>query len=108
MTPETDATTHYFWAICRDFDLDNPELDREIYTGTEYAFIEQDEKIVEALQEVAGSGDFWAMKPSLLPADVGLVQSRRRLDKLIAAEEAGEAPEHGDDNEERLSQAAAS
>ena len=88
LTPETDKTTHYFWAIVRNFDLDNPTMDSEIRTGTEYAFVEEDEVMLHGVQEAMGDRDFWSMKPALLAGDVGAVELRRTLDKLIAAEQA--------------------
>jgi phenylpropionate dioxygenase-like ring-hydroxylating dioxygenase large terminal subunit len=91
-TPETDKSTHYFWAICRNFDLDNEKFDAEIRTGTEYAFVQQDEPMVEALQEVVGDREFWSMKPALLQGDIGTVEVRRALDRMIEKERA--APDH--------------
>ena len=85
-TPETDKSTHYFWAICRNFDLDNKEFDEEILAGTQYAFVEQDEPMVEALQELVGDREFWSMKPALLQGDIGTVEVRRALDRLIEQE----------------------
>ena len=88
LTPETATTTHYFWAICRTFERDNDQLDDEIRKGTEYAFIHEDEVMLHGVQEMLGDRDFWAMKPALLQADVGAVELRRTLDRMIAAEQA--------------------
>jgi phenylpropionate dioxygenase-like ring-hydroxylating dioxygenase large terminal subunit len=85
-TPESFGNTHYFWAICRDFDLDNDQLDKEVYAGTEFAVIQQDGILLTALQETMGDREFWSMKPALLQGDVGAVQIRRALDRLMAAE----------------------
>ena len=87
LTPETDKTTHYFWSICRGFDLDNPELDEQVRIGTEYAFVQEDEVMLHAVQEALGDTDFWSLKPALMQSDVGAVELRRALDKLIAAEQ---------------------
>jgi phenylpropionate dioxygenase-like ring-hydroxylating dioxygenase large terminal subunit len=91
LTPETETSTHYFWSICRDFNLNNPELDKAIREGTEYAFIEEDEVMLHALQDATEGKEFWSMKPALLQADIGAVQIRRELDRLIAAEQAESA-----------------
>ena len=91
LTPETGSTTHYFWAIARHFDLDNPVLDQQIREGTEYAFVHEDEVMLHGIQQAMGDGDFWAMRPALMPSDAGAVSLRRTLDKMIA-EERGEAP----------------
>ncbi|WP_144140863.1 aromatic ring-hydroxylating dioxygenase subunit alpha [Paraburkholderia sp. BCC1884] len=92
VTPETSTTSHYFWAICRNFELDNATLDDEIRAGTEYAFVHQDERLLQALQENMGGREFWAMKPVLLQGDGAAVRIRRRLDKMIREEEAVRAP----------------
>ena len=85
-TPETETSTHYFWAICRNFDIQNAKLDEEIYNGTEYAFVHQDQPILEGLQQIVGDREFWSMKPALLQGDVGAVEVRRALDRLIEDE----------------------
>jgi len=87
LTPETETSTHYFWSICRDFALDNDMLDQQIREGTEYAFIHEDEVMLHAVQEAIGDREFWSMKPALLQADVGAVELRRTLDRMIAAEQ---------------------
>lgn len=86
LTPETETTTHYFWGIARNFDLDNPGLDEQIRQGTEYAFVHEDEVMLHAVQEAMGDRDFWELRPALLPGDAGAVQLRRTLDAMIAAE----------------------
>jgi phenylpropionate dioxygenase-like ring-hydroxylating dioxygenase large terminal subunit len=90
-TPETDSTTHYFWAICRNFDIHNTVLDEEIMKGTEYAFVHQDQPLVEGLQQAVDGREFWSLKPALLQGDIGAVEVRRTLDRLIEKERA--APE---------------
>lgn len=87
LTPETETTTHYFWAIARNFALDDDELDENIRKGSEYAFIHEDEVMLHAVQEAMGDREFWSMKPALLGADVGAVELRRTLDRMIAAEQ---------------------
>jgi vanillate O-demethylase monooxygenase subunit len=87
-TPETDKSTHYFWAICRNFDLKNDKFVEEIRAGTEYAFVQQDEPMVESLQDVVGDREFWSMKPTLLQGDIGTVEVRRTLDRMIEKERA--------------------
>ena len=87
LTPETEETTHYFWTIARPFELDNDALDDQIRAGTEYAFVHEDEVMLHAVQEAMADRDFWDMKPALLQADVGAVELRRRLDKMISAEQ---------------------
>jgi phenylpropionate dioxygenase-like ring-hydroxylating dioxygenase large terminal subunit len=86
LTPETETTTHYFWSISRTFDADNTQLDEAIRKGTEYAFVHEDEVMLEAVQEAMGDREFWSMRPALAAADGPAVELRRALDRMIAAE----------------------
>lgn len=92
-TPETETTTHYFWSICREFDLNNPEMDQAIHAATDHAFVNEDEVMLRGVQEAMGDKNFWDMHPALIPADVGSVAARRALDRMIA-EENGERTAH--------------
>jgi len=86
LTPETEQTTHYFWAICRDFQMDNAALDEQMKIGATYAFVEQDERMLSAIQETVGSQNFWDLKPCLIADDIGAVRVRRQMDQLLKAE----------------------
>jgi vanillate O-demethylase monooxygenase subunit len=92
LTPETETTTHYFWCIARNFEMENDTLDDEIRQGSEYAFVHEDEVMLHDVQEAMGDRDFWMMKPALLPLDVGSAELRRALDRMIAAEQANTQP----------------
>lgn len=89
LTPESETTTHYFWSIARNFDTDNPALDANIRQGTEYAFTQEDEVMLAAVQQAIGDRDFWSMNPALIGADAPAVELRRRLDRMIADEQQG-------------------
>jgi phenylpropionate dioxygenase-like ring-hydroxylating dioxygenase large terminal subunit len=91
VTPETDRTSHYFWGIARSFQLNNPPLDEQMKIGANYAFSNQDEPMLEAIQNESGTQDFWKMKPALIIEDVSLTRVRRRMDELIEAENASTA-----------------
>jgi vanillate O-demethylase monooxygenase subunit len=86
LTPETEKTTHYFWAIARDFQLDNADFDAQIKIGATYAFVEQDERMLSAIQDTVGDQDFWGLKPCLIADDVGAVRVRREMDQMLKAE----------------------
>ena len=60
LTPETDTSTHYFWALCRDFKKDDVALDRMVAAETERIFTNEDEWMLEAVQEVMGTTDLGA------------------------------------------------
>jgi phenylpropionate dioxygenase-like ring-hydroxylating dioxygenase large terminal subunit len=87
VTPETEASSHYFWTIARNFLLDEA-LDKELRAQSERLFVEQDQWLLEALQAKVGDQEFWSMKPMLLPGDVGTVEVRRTVDRMLAAEQA--------------------
>ncbi|MFX6857786.1 hypothetical protein ABTH71_20815, partial [Acinetobacter baumannii] len=50
--PETEATTHYVWAIARDFDLDDDAMSEAFAEGAGYAFEHEDRPVIEAQQRV--------------------------------------------------------
>lgn len=87
MTPETETTTHYFWASARRHDLDNATADELFFAQVSEAF-EEDRVVLEAQQQVLNErGDSWDVT---LQADAGCFQSRKLLDRLIAAERQGD------------------
>jgi phenylpropionate dioxygenase-like ring-hydroxylating dioxygenase large terminal subunit len=49
VTPETDTTTHYFWAQCHDFDVHNSKLTDMLFEDVRTAFL-QDVEVFEAQQ----------------------------------------------------------
>lgn len=49
ITPETQTTTHYFWAQAHDFDVDNQDLTDMIFEQVKTAFLE-DKQVFEAQQ----------------------------------------------------------
>lgn len=86
MTPETERTTHYFFAASRNFELENVELNKRIAAIRNEIFSTEDEPMIAAQQDRMGAADFWEMKPLLLRIDEGAVRVRRKLEKMIAAE----------------------
>ena len=86
MTPETDRSTHYFWAGTRTFRINEPALDDRLRSVVERAFGTEDKPMIEAQQAMMGGVDFWSLKPLLLRGDAAGVLARRTLAKLIAGE----------------------
>lgn len=87
-TPETRSTTHYFFASTRDFAVDDAALNEMTRQTRERIFSTEDEPMIAAQQERIGDRDFWSLKPALLKIDEGAVKVRRRMEALIAAEQA--------------------
>lgn len=88
LTPETEHTTHYFFA----FGLPNGmgEAGRELlrYTvdGIMKPFEHEDLPMLEAQQRNLGDADFWSAQPALLPIDQGAIRARRIMERLIGSE----------------------
>lgn len=91
-TPETETTTHYWFAVCNPKSLGAQAEGwaEDFVTGLEYPFRNEDLPMLEHQQQMIGDRDFWSLKPVLMAGDAGAVRARRVLDKLIAAEKAGE------------------
>ena len=86
LTPETETSTHYFFAHARGFKLDDPKTDDIVREWQRVAFNEQDKPMIEAQQRVLGSADFMSKRPALQSNDLGTVRIRRVLAQLIAQE----------------------
>jgi vanillate O-demethylase monooxygenase subunit len=86
ITPETDTTTHYFWAQAHDFRLDDPTVTELLYRQVHTAFLE-DLAVIGSQQ-----GNLSAFGSDLPPAvdfnqDAGGLQARRIVDRILAEEQ---------------------
>jgi phenylpropionate dioxygenase-like ring-hydroxylating dioxygenase large terminal subunit len=88
MTPETDTTTHYFFALAHGFGLDDPSVTDGVYDEVLKAF-KEDGAMIEAQQQVIDR--LKSPQMVVIAADAGLMQMRRIMDRLIAAENEGVA-----------------
>jgi vanillate O-demethylase monooxygenase subunit len=89
MTPETETSTHYFWAFARNFRLDEPEVTDYLRANVGRTF-DEDKEMLESQQRNLGDAD--AAEPAFtiaVKADVGPTQGRRLLASLIASEARG-------------------
>jgi vanillate O-demethylase monooxygenase subunit len=88
LTPETAATTHYFFAAARPAGRElEPEVMSRLAEFRRIAFEEQDKPILDAQQAAVGEADFMSLRPALFSVDAGPVRMRRTLTRLLAAEE---------------------
>ena len=88
-TPETEYSTHYFFAHPHNFALDRPEVTAAIHANVEKAF-EEDSAMIHAQDAMLKLDPDFRMVP--IAADAALTQYRRLVAKLAAAEaEAGAA-----------------
>lgn len=88
-TPETRDTTHYIWAVARDFALGNAEFTAAMQGALEAAFHDEDMPIIRDVHRLMAGQDFWALKPVVLTGDAGGVRARRTLARLIEEEQSG-------------------
>lgn len=87
-TPETETTTHYWFAYCvpkstGDAGRDEAEVRIKALVTP---FTTEDLPMLEGQQRMMGESEFWALKPILLPSDAAAVRARRVLDKLVLDE----------------------
>ena len=86
LTPETERTTHYFWAAARDFDRDNEQTTGRIVDLVGRAFSTEDKPIIEAAQRnIEKTG---ATLRNFTTGDAGSAMVRRELERLAAKEQA--------------------
>lgn len=88
LTPETEDSTHYYWAAGRNRQHDNQEVAGMLHFGTQSAFENEDEPMIRAARSRMKSNDLFSHKPALLPMDEGAVRARRILKTKIDAENA--------------------
>ncbi len=91
ITPETEKTSHYFWAQAHDFDVKNEKLTDMIFEQVKTAFLE-DKAVFEAQQQVIDHDTSESQVD--IHADAGGLQARRILSRLyddeMAARQAAE------------------
>jgi len=78
LTPETEFSTHYFWASGRSYDIRNVERTRATEKSMHHIFETQDGPMCEAQQAaLGGDNDFLAAQPIILRADAAGLAARR-------------------------------
>jgi phenylpropionate dioxygenase-like ring-hydroxylating dioxygenase large terminal subunit len=86
LTPETERSTHYFWASGRDFDISNEALTAVFGETVGHAFGTEDKPILEEAQRMLD-----ATGPRLLnltAGDAGSARVRLEIDQLASSEAA--------------------
>jgi nitrite reductase/ring-hydroxylating ferredoxin subunit len=86
-TPETADTTHYFWAVARDFALGDAGFNAAMRGALENAFEHEDMPIIRDAHRLMAGRDFWDFNPVILSGDGGGVRARRMLERMIRREE---------------------
>jgi len=92
LTPETENSTHYFFAHPHNFAIEDPEVTASIHQSVVEAFAEDKEIILAQAKSLALKSNF---KTCGIRADEALVKYRRLVDRMLLAEaqeEAGKTP----------------
>jgi len=93
LTPESDGTTHYFWASTYVAGPGMPDMADMLTLLFAKAFDNEDKPIIEAAYANLDGADFWAQKPVSLGIDQGgtrarrLIQSRLRRQCVTASDD---------------------
>jgi phenylpropionate dioxygenase-like ring-hydroxylating dioxygenase large terminal subunit len=88
MTPETERTTHFFWAYLNNFEGDDTTISRSLLDSLIEGFME-DKAIIERQQKTLDEDPGFQMLGIL--ADAPLAHFRRLMSNLLDAEQAGAA-----------------
>ena len=86
-TPETEGTTHYYWAVARDFAIGDEGFNAGMRAALEHAFEHEDMPIIRDAHRLMAGRDFWDLDPVVLTGDGGGVRARRVLERLIREEQ---------------------
>jgi len=85
-TPESEFSTHYFFATRRNHAEEDAEYNVLKIQGMHGAFEDEDVPIINAVQEEMGDADFFDLNPVLMSNDAAPVRVRRLLLRLKEAE----------------------
>ena len=90
VTPETEHTSHYFWATCRSVAVDDRALDGMLRQLFQQAFDAEDKAIIEAAYDNVRLGHrgpgFWEQQPVFMPSDAGGARARRMIEAMLRRE----------------------
>ena len=90
ITPETDTTTHYFWAQAHNFKLDDPTVTELVFRQVHTAFLEDLAVIGSQQGNLEAYGDGLPDQVDF-NQDAGGIQARRVIDRILEEEANGSA-----------------
>jgi vanillate O-demethylase monooxygenase subunit len=85
ITPETEKSSHYFWAQAHDFDVKNQKMTDTVFEQANIAF-QEDKLVFEAQQRMIDADSSESQVD--IHADAGGIQARRILSRLHSEEQA--------------------
>jgi vanillate O-demethylase monooxygenase subunit len=86
LTPETERTTHVWFAWSRDFGSDYDDAHAQRFQEQSFAVMAEDVGIMEIQQAALDRGD--TFEPVAIRADATLIQARRIVERLAREEQA--------------------
>jgi phenylpropionate dioxygenase-like ring-hydroxylating dioxygenase large terminal subunit len=98
LTPETDASTHYFWFVQRCFALDDEKVSDEMRTAYAATF-DEDREMLAAIQKIQDQQG--ATQTLRLAIDTATVQLRRLVGRRIDAEESATQADQSEGHSDR-------
>ncbi|MBR0724993.1 aromatic ring-hydroxylating dioxygenase subunit alpha [Bradyrhizobium manausense] len=87
LTPETETSSHYFWAMSRDFRQNEDDLSHELLRVGVAVFDDEDKPVIEAQQRAVNTSELMSLKPVLLHTDGPAVRARRIVEAQLQAEQ---------------------
>src|SRR5262249_34723728 len=92
LTPETPTSTHYFWRIFRNYNLEDSGLTAAIEQLVSQAFHSEDEPMIAAVQANMAGQELLDLHPAMLSVDNAAIRARRILAELIGKEAGQTSP----------------
>jgi vanillate O-demethylase monooxygenase subunit len=87
LTPETQTTTHYFYANARNYALDDPAGDEAWRTWQRKALKAEDSMVAEAIQTVVPQAEELGVEMVVLSTDLSGIRANRILEEMAVAEQ---------------------
>ncbi len=88
LTPVDANRLVYRYVLARNFAMDNRDITTGIEDLVRYAFTQEDEPVLKAVQQRMAGRDFWDLRPVILKTDKAAILVRRTLQKLMEDERA--------------------
>ncbi len=83
ITPETDRTSHYFWAFMRNYRLESQTITTQLRDGVHGVFGEDEEMLIAQQKAIDANPDYEFYSMNI---DAGGMWVRRILDRMLQAE----------------------
>ena len=89
-TPETENSTHYFFATRRNHQVDDAEYNQMKTEAMHHAFEAEDGPMLDAQHNAMGTTDLFSLNPVLMSSDAAPVRVRRLIKELLDMEQKGD------------------